>query len=269
MIVPIINKQYEKDKLMDLINSCGLTKTEIAKATDNHPHGFGKISIQTMYDLEIKKPDGKPDQLKLFQLKEILRVIGNHQNKNISLGSFVSPDLSKVRVVLEWNHAKYRFEVPDLLNSPAKAIYFPNWLNQNPNIRAIVTHPNKLSLQDEPDKTIDYQYSYRKDSRISLFDLNKNNWNKIKPDYLLWRHCLVKVKDKNYYYQCIPHEFINEYKIITQRYLGYVYRTGVKNKDEKFWIPTYEHMTLEYDEIYPITTIDVSMDDENTLIDLE
>ena len=33
MLVPILNKQYEKDKLMDLINSCGLTKTEIAKKT--------------------------------------------------------------------------------------------------------------------------------------------------------------------------------------------------------------------------------------------
>ena len=39
MIVPIINKQYEKDKLMDLINSCGLTKSDIAKQTENHPIG--------------------------------------------------------------------------------------------------------------------------------------------------------------------------------------------------------------------------------------
>ena len=70
-----------------------------------------------MYDLETKKPDGKPDQLKLFQLKEILRVIGKHQGKEISLGSFVSPELSKVRVVLEWEHSKQRFEVPNLLKS--------------------------------------------------------------------------------------------------------------------------------------------------------
>jgi len=269
MIVPIINKQYEKDKLMDLINSCGLTKSDIAKQTENHPIGFGKISIQTMYDLETKKPDGKPDQLKLFQLKEILRVIGKHQGKEISLGSFVSPELSKVRVVLEWEHSKQRFEVPNLLKSKAKCVYFPNWINQNPNMRAIVTHPNKMALQDKPDKNIDHQFEYRIDSRITLFDISKNNYHINKTSSLCWRHCIVKVRDKNYYYMCIPHKFYNEHKILTQRYLGYVYRYGQKDKKFKYWIPSYDYMDLEFDEIYPVDTLDISLDDNNMLIDLE
>ena len=270
MQVPVLNKQYEKDKLMDLINSSGLTKSEIAKETQSLPHGFGKISIQTMYDLETNKADGKPDGIKLFQIKEILRVIGKKTGKEIPLGSFVSPELSKVRIVLEWNFKKHIFEVPNLLQNKAKCVYFPNWINQNPNMRAIVTYPPEKTIKEEKfDKTIDHQYEYRLDARISLFDISKNDWNIKQQKSLLWRECLAKIKDKNYYYMCLPQKFHDTNTVTIQKYLGYVYREGYQDPTIKYWVPSYDIKKIEFDEIYPVDTLQISLDDENMLLDLE
>lgn len=276
MIVPIINKERDKDKLLELINNCGLTKTEIAKRTAPPPEGNGKISIQTMYDLESKKPDGKPDQLKVFQLKEILRIIGDHQNKNISLGQFLSPEISKMRVVLEWNFKKGRYEAPNLFNSKAKAVYFPNLIHTDPNTKAIITYPKTVEdvnfAQDEWYKdNVNKVMTFRKDARISLFNTAFNDWHIRQPDRLLWRTCLAKVKNKNYYYQFLPHEFIAETKAIGQRYLGYVYRQGLYkgHSADKFWIPAHEYMELEFDEIYPVGVVDMALDGLNNILDLE
>lgn len=276
MLVPIINKQYEKDKLMDLINSCGLTKSEIAKKTKNPPDGYGKVSIQTMYDLEFNKPENKPDQLKVFQIKEILRVITLNQGREISLSQFLNPEISKVRVVLEWNFRKARFESPNLFKSQAKAVYFPQWISNNPNLKAVITYPKNDGdidfAQDEWYKDHkDEKMNFRKDARVSIFDIEKNNWNINKKDDLLWRQCLVKVKDKNYYYSFVPHEFVNDYKIVGNRYLGFVYRKGqhAEFTDGNYFVPAHNYMTLDIDEIYPFTVMDISLDDENNILDLE
>jgi len=276
MLVPIINKQYEKDKLMDLINSCGLTKTQIAKKTKNPPDGYGKVSIQTMYDLEFNKPDNKPDQLKVFQIKEILRVITLNQGKEISLSSFLNPDISKVRVVLEWNFRKARFESPNLFDTQAKAVYFPQWINQNPNIKAVITYPKTV---DDVDFAQDEWYkdhkneilNFRKDARVSLFDSKNNEWNINKKENLLWRPCLVKVREKNYYYSFVPHKFINDNEVVGNRYLGFVYRQGQHKEftDGKYFVPAHNYMTLKFDEIYPFSLMDFTLDDQNSILDLE
>ena len=276
MLVPILNKQYEKDKLMDLINSCGLTKTEIAKKTKNPPDGYGKVSIQTMYDLEFNKPENKPDQLKVFQIKEILRVITLNQGKEISLSNFLNPDISKVRVVLEWNFRKARYEAPNLFNSQAKAIYFPQWINQNPNLKAVITYPKTTNdvnfAQDEWYKDhANERLHFRKDARVSLFDTKNNDWNNNKKENLLWRPCLVKVKDKNYYYTFTPHDFKSDNEIVGNRYLGFVYRKNNTDSDnnERYFVPAYNFMTLKFDEIYPYTLMDFTLDDKNSILDLE
>ena len=276
MLVPIINKQYEKDKLMDLINSCGLTKTEIAKKTKNPPDGYGKVSIQTMYDLEFNKPENKPDQLKVFQIKEILRVITLNQGKEISLSNFLNPDISKVRVVLEWNFRKARYESPNLFNSQAKAVYFPQWINQNPNLKAVITYPKTTNdvnfAQDEWYKDhANERLHFRKDARVSLFDTKNNDWNNNKKENLLWRPCLVKVKDKNYYYTFTPHDFKSDNEIVGNRYLGFVYRKNNTDSDnnERYFVPAYNFMSLKFDEIYPYTLMDFTLDDKNSILDLE
>ena len=276
MIVPIINKERDKDKLLELINNCGLTKTEISKRTASPPQGNGKISIQTMYDLESKKPDGKPDQLKVFQLKEILRVIGEHQNKEISIGQFLSPKIEKMSVVLEWNFKKGRYESPNLFKSKAKAIYFPNLIHTDPNTKAIITYPKTIEdvnfAQDEYYKDHkDEAMTFRKDARASLFNISYNDWHITQPDKLLWRTCLAKVKDKNYYFNFLPHKFTSENTAIGQRYLGYVYRQGLYTGGDKqmFWVPAHEYMELEFSEIYPIFVVDMAIDGENNILDLE
>ncbi len=274
MLMPIINKQYEKDKLMDLINSCGLTKSEIAKKTKNPPDGYGKVSIQTMYDLEFNKPENKPDQLKVFQLKEILRVIGEHQGREISLSQFLSPKIEKMSVVLEWNFRKGRYESPNLFKSKAKAIYFPNLIHTDPNTKAIITYPKTVEdvnfAQDEWYKDHkDEAMTFRKDARASIFNISFNDWHITNPDKLLWRHNLIKPKNKNYFFSFLPHEFVSQNKAVGQRYLGYVYREGHKEPNTKYWMPTYDYMEVEFDEIYPIFVVDMAIDGENNILDLE
>lgn len=272
--MPIINKERDKERLLELINNCGLTKTEIAKRTEAPPIGNGKISIQTMYDLESKKPDNKPDQLKVFQLKEILRVIGNHQNKKISIGQFLSPEIQKMRVVLEWSFKNGRYERPDLFQSKAKAVYFPHLIHTDPDVKAIITYANTERevnfAQDRWYKQYkDKVFKIRTDSRISLFNTSTHDLYLKEPDRLLYRHNLLKPKDKNYYFSFLPHEFVSQNKVKGQRYLGYVYRSGNKNPDNEFWLPTYDYMEIEFDEIYPIGVLDMAIDGENTIIDLE
>ena len=258
MLVPILNKEYEKDKLLDLINSCSLNKKEIADLTQNPPDGFGKISIQTMYDLELKKPSDKPDQLKLFQLKEILRVIGEHRNEDISLSRFVSEEISKVRVVLEWNYKKKSFEAPDLMKTSPKALFFPNWINQINTVRACLTVP-----------VLDNKTSNWKDHRVCLFDDNKQDWNIHKKENLLWRPCIVKIKDHQDYVKGKIQKFYNDNVISFLRYLGYVHRKDTSKSKEKNWIPTWEVMDkLEIERVYPLEAEEIVIDDISIILDL-
>ena len=271
MIVPLINKQFEKDKLRDLVNNSGLSKSEISKRTKNPPNGYGKISIQTMYDLDTPTPPNKPDAIKLFQLKELLRVIGDEKKQEISLGNFVNPEISKIRIVLEWNHTEGRFETTNLFESSAKAVYFPNWVNLNKDIRAILSTPsNNYYHKTEKENENTFSDIKNRQQRITLFDLSKKNWDVEKPDHLLWRHCLLKIKGKNYYWMVIPHEVLGKGVIKGQQYLGYTYRAGFYNPKKFYWTPTYEgYEKILFDEIYPITTMDISLDAENIIIDLE
>ena len=66
-----------------------------------------------------------------------------------------------------------------------------------------------------------------------------------------------------------PHILQSDLDLKVYTYRGKQNGIIFQNKNHKYWIPSYDYMDLEFDEIYPVDTLDISLDDTNMLIDLE
>ena len=245
MIVPL-QKDFEKKKLLDEIDNCGLTKVEIAKKTSDET-GYGKISVQTIYDMYDQKHEPK-----LFQIKEILRVINEHKNIHRTLAEFVSEEISRTPVVLYWNYELNKLEPPSF-RLPNRTIYFPSVINQPKSMRAIYFDPNG--------------YTQRKDVNVTLFDVNKvveccNN-NKVLDKYL-HRYVLVEDKNMNFYVGRLLKvlddiAFVNVFAGIEETYL----------KKHDVYIQNYANKMHEinYKNIYPVEVFDLSIEHHDIILD--
>jgi len=245
MIVPL-QKDFEKKKLLDEIDNCGLTKVEIAKKTSDE-NGYGKISVQTIYDMYDQKHEPK-----LFQIKEILRVINEHKNINRTLAEFVSEEISRTPVVLYWNFELNKLEPPSF-RLPNRTVYFPSVINQPKTMRAIYFDPNG--------------HTQRKDVNVSLFDINKiveccDN-NKVLDKYL-HRYILAEDNDMNFF---IGRLLKIHNDIIFMNVFAGIEETYVKKHDVYIYNYTNKMKEISYKNIYPLEVFDLSIEHHDIILD--
>lgn len=245
MIVPL-QKDFEKKKLLDEIDNCGLTKVEIAKKTSDEI-GYGKISVQTIYDMYDHKHEPK-----LFQIKEILRVINEHKNIHRTLAEFVSEEISRTPVVLYWNYETNKLEPPSF-RLPNRTIYFPSIINQPKTMRAIYFDPNG--------------HTQRKDVNVCLFDINKvvksSNDYKVLDKYL-HRYVLVEDQNVNFYIGRLL-KVLNDIAFVNV--FGGIEETYVKKHDVYIYSYANKMQEISYKNIYPVEVFDLSIEHHDIILD--
>ena len=245
MIVPL-QKDFEKKKLLDEIDNCGLTKVEIAKKTSDVT-GYGKISVQTIYDMYDQKHEPK-----LFQIKEILRVINEHKNIHRTLAEFVSEEISRTPVVLYWNYETNKLEPPSF-RLPNRTVYFPSVINQPKTMRAIYFDPNG--------------HTQRKDVNVALFDINKlvecceNNEDL---DKYLHRYILAEDNNMNFFIGRLLKVLKNDIFIDV---FGGINETYVETHDIYVHKLTSKVQEMSFKNIYPIEVFDLTIEHHDIILD--
>jgi len=248
MFVPPLKKDYEKLKLLDLMDNCGLSKVEIAEKTRLIDEGgFGTIGVQTIYDMY-----GKKHEPKLYQVKEILRVINEHNKTKVTLAEFVNEEISRTPIVLSWNYEKNILEQPKFTDT-AKTVYFPSVINQPKTLRAILFDP--------------IGHTSRTDAHLALFNTDsviECCEEQEKLETLLHRNVLIEDHDGHFFYGTLI-------KIINKKLLLQIF-DGVKEEHSRKHMVNYYSMKsslkeIAYKNIYCIAISDLSILMADVIVD--